>query len=150
MHFHSQYLTYFNFIKVHLKNTSEVKSISVCVCVCVCVCTHPHMHALLLANELPDWSYNELLDAPAGRDWTKYYPDIPFSIQPQTKLVWASNLQVTTGWQQFRYEFMVGATDINGVSLPDKLLNTFPCFIINSTIPEKIYIDEVQVNLIEE
>lgn len=105
---------------------------------------------VFLANELPDWSWNELLDALAERDWAHYFPDIPFSIQTRTTLARDTDVQVTTSWNEYRYEFTIGDTDLDGASLPERLLNTYPAFIINSSIPEKIYIDEIQINLIEE
>ena len=105
---------------------------------------------VILINNLPDWSWNELLEAHSKNNWSQYFPDIPFAVQNETRLVYAANVPITTIWQQFRYEFTVGNTDIQGITLPDLLLNTYPFFVVNSSTPEKIYIDEVQINLLED
>lgn len=105
---------------------------------------------VIIINYLPDWSWNELLQAHSKNNWSQYFPDIPFTVQNETRLAYASNLPITTAWKQFRYEFTVGDTDIQGITLSDKLLNTYPFFVINSSAPSMIYLDEIQINLIEE
>lgn len=105
---------------------------------------------VILMNNLPDWSWNELLQAHSKNNWSQYFPEIPFQVQNETRLLYAGNLAITTNWQQFRYEFTIGDKDIQNVTLPDLLLNTYPFFVINSTAPDKIFIDEIQINLIEE
>lgn len=105
---------------------------------------------VILINNLPDWSWNELLQAHSKNNWSQYFPDIPFEVQNETRLLYDSNLAITTNWQQFRYEFTIGERDIQNITLPDLLLNTYPFFVVNSTAPDKIFIDEIQINLIEE
>lgn len=105
---------------------------------------------VILINNLPDWSWNELLQAHSKNNWSQYFPDIPFEVQNETRLFYAANLAITTSWQQFRYEVTIGDKDIQNITLPNVLLNTYPFFVINSAAPDKIYIDEIQINLIEE
>lgn len=105
---------------------------------------------VILMNNLPDWSWNDLLQAHSKNNWSQYFPDIPFEVQNETRLLYDANLAITTNWQQFRYEFTIEEKDIQNITLPALLLNTYPFFVVNSTAPEKIFIDEIQINLIEE
>lgn len=105
---------------------------------------------VLVANNLPEWSWNELLGAHAGNNWADYFPEIPFEVQNETVLIYANNIPVTTTWKEFKYEFTVGETDLQGTPLPSRLLNAFPSFVINSDQPKSIYIDGIMINLIEE
>lgn len=105
---------------------------------------------VFVMNNLPEWSWNELLGAHAGNNWADYFPEIPFEVQNETVLVYANDIPITTSWKEFRYEFTVGDKDLIGVSLPNKLLNVFPSFAINSDQPKSIYIDGIMINLIEE
>lgn len=105
---------------------------------------------VMLLNNLPDWSWNELLQAHAKNNWSQYYPNIPFEVQNETRIFHRADLGITTNWQEFRFEFVVGDVDIQNNPLPQTLLNTFPSFVINSAAPSTIYLDEVQINLIED
>lgn len=104
---------------------------------------------VILINNLPDWSWNNILQAHSKNNWSQYFPSIPFEVQNETRLLYDSNLAITTEWKKFRYEFTVGNSDIQNIPLPARLLNTYPFFVINSVAPTTIHIDEVQINLIE-
>lgn len=103
-----------------------------------------------IVNNLPEWSWNELLSAHAGNNWADYFPETPFEVQNETIIAYMTDLPVTTSWQEFRCEFTVGDTDLTGVPLPNKLLNAFPSFAVESNLPKSIYIDGIMINLIEE
>lgn len=105
---------------------------------------------VFVMNNLPEWSWNELLGAHAGNNWVDYFPEIPFEVQNETVLLYAENIPITTSWKEFKYEFTVGDKDLIGVSLPNRLLNVFPSFAIESDQPRSIYIDGIMINLIEE
>lgn len=105
---------------------------------------------VIVVNQLPNWSWNELLNAHSENNWSEYFSDIPFQEQPETRLAYAANLAITTSWQRFRYEFTVGETDIQGLPVPERLLNTYPFFVVNTTEANLIYLDEVQINVIED
>lgn len=103
-----------------------------------------------LLNNLPDWSWNELLQAHSKNNWSQYFPDIPFAAQNETILLRETGLPVTKEWTQFRYVFTIGNTDLQNNPLPDHLLNTFPSFTINSAVPGFVYLDEIQINVLED
>lgn len=103
-----------------------------------------------LLNNLPDWSWNELLQAHSKNNWSQYFPNISFTVQNETVLLRETGLPVTRAWKQFRYVFTVGNADIQNNPLPDDLLNTFPSFTVNSAAPGVVYLDEIQINLLED
>lgn len=104
----------------------------------------------MIFNELPIWSWNELLNAHAGNNWNDYFPEIPFQEQGHNRFAYIGNFAVTTSWQKFRTEFTIGSTDLHGNTVPDKLLNAYPFFYFNTTAANYIYIDEIQINIIED
>lgn len=113
-------------------------------------------------NYLPSWSWNEYLQVLASDHWSNYFPDIPFQeqqeetfgiwsnveypISPEITLPASSILMPSATWKQVRFEFTAASSHY------ESLLNTYPQFVFLSQNSADVnwYLDDMQINLIEE
>lgn len=113
-------------------------------------------------NYLPSWSWNDVLGTLASDHWSTYFPNIPFQEQPEELLsIWSNveyplteeitlpatpELMPSSEWKQVRFEFTAASAKYTD------LLNTYPQFAFLSSNGADVnwYLDEVQINLIEE
>lgn len=112
-------------------------------------------------NNLPAWSWNDKLQLLAGDHWNTCFPDIPFQEQVEELFgIWSnvdypldgitlpasSELMPTAAWKRVRFEFTAAS-----VKYPS-LLNSYPQFVFLSSGSADVnwYLDDMQINLIEE
>lgn len=113
-------------------------------------------------NNLPSWSWNEYLQVLASDHWSIYFPDIPFWEQVEEMFgIWSNieypltetitlpaspELMPSAEWKQVRFEFTATSAKY------ESLLNTYPQFALLSAGSADVnwYLDDIQINLIEE
>ena len=112
-------------------------------------------------NYLPGWSWNDKLQLLASDHWSTCFPDIPFQEQVEELFgIWCNvefpieggtlpataELMPTAEWKRVRLEFTAAS-----VKYP-LLLNTYPqiAFLTTGSADVNWYLDDMQINLIEE
>lgn len=109
---------------------------------------------MIIINATYDYMYDAVVQSTISTGWANFYPNIPLNYQTtESRLVYDSSIALNSTWKEFRYEFEVKDKDITGSAVPDILLNTYPFFVFKKTSPEKavnIYLDQIEINLLEE
>ena len=103
--------------------------------------------AVVLRNNLNDWDYNSTLDVQPGTNWETYFPEIPYAQESDMAFFehWYDDVCLKTapadGWVKNTIEFTS-----NG-----DYHNVYPYFRVMQAMNwSPVYLDEVQINLIEE
>lgn len=99
-----------------------------------------------IINFLAGWLYNPMLDVVASAGWDKYWSNIEFEEQSEVPVVEPVSGKWTLNetWTKYSLDFRVP----DGY-MYDNTLNTYPFFIVPSANMKNLYIDEIQINLIE-